>query len=163
MEETMNRFPNLFYFYGHDHAGDYLPAKRRTAEDMYTRSGYVYEQYNDNGRERLKSPDAFNRCRFNSDLVLAEGFHEAYAGRLGFYYTKFFKNNGVKAPSDLRELVTPFSQGCAVEVYDDRVVLTLQNFGTKQGTALLPSSTYRLDPLVCPLRRTAAPKPKSKK
>lgn len=155
MEAAMNRFPNLFLFYGHSHHGDFLECRTHTGENMVTRAPYEYSFYTrEDGARRMTSPDAFARCRFTSDALLANGFHEEYAGSLSFYYTNFFKNDGKKFKTDLTQLEVPFSQGCVIEVYDDRVVLTMQNFGTRAGTALLPDSTYKLRPLICPLRKT---------
>jgi len=38
------------------------------------------------------------------------------------------------------------------EVYEDRVVLTMHNFGKKKDTLeRLPNASYKLKPLICPL------------
>jgi hypothetical protein len=48
----------------------------------------------------------------------------------------------------------PFFQQLVAEVYEDRVVLTMQNLGTKKAVAEhLPNSSYNLKPVVIPLKK----------
>lgn len=150
MNRLMNRYPNLFYFYGHVHEGDFLPTKRMTQENMTVHSPTFLELASDG--QRLREPDGYERGKFRSDLIIGLGFHEEYAGSMAFYKNSYFKNDGVNYDSWLSHIEVPFFQGCAIEVYDDRVVLTMQNFGSlKDVKHYLPNASYRLKPLVCPL------------
>ena len=108
----------------------------------------------ENGDLHLGLQDAQERGRFRSDLVLAQGYHHNYGGSMSFYYNDYFANDGKKKPSWLTHLEVPFFQACAVEVYDDRVIVSLQNFGTKAGVRdYLPGAKYDLEPLVCLLKK----------
>ncbi len=154
IEETLNRFPNLFYFFGHTHGGNQHPAFLRTAEVMEYNSPIALPLTGENGDIHLGLQDAQERGRFRSDLVLAQGYHHNYGGSMSFYYNDYFANNGVKKPSWLTHLEVPFFQACAVEVYNDRVIVSLQNFGTKAGVRdYLPGAKYDLEPLVCLLKK----------
>ena len=154
MERAMNRFPNLFFFYGHTHGGDHHPTFRRTAEKMQGNSPVEMTVTERDGKTVLDLQEAFERGRFCSDVILAMGYRHNYGGSMSYYYNHYFANDGRKKPSYLTHLEVPFFQGCAVQVYEDRVVLSMQNFGTKAGVKNhLPGATYHLKPLVCPLEK----------
>jgi len=154
MEETMNRFPNLFYCFGHTHGGNQHPVFRSTAEVMEANSPVELSLTGEKGDLHLHLQDGQNRGRFRSDLVLSLGYHHVYGGSMSFYYNDFFANDGKRKPSWLTHLEVPFFQACAIEVYEDRVVLSMQNFGTKKGVKdHLPGAAYRIRPLVCPLKK----------
>ncbi|MBP3301425.1 MAG: metallophosphoesterase [Clostridia bacterium] len=154
MEQAMNRFPNLFFFCGHTHGGDHHPVFRRTAEKMQGNSPVAINVTQKDGKTVLELQDAFERGRFCSDVVLSMGYRHNYGGSMSFYYNHYFANDGRKKPSWLTHLEVPFFQGCAVQVYEDRVVLSMQNFGTKAGVKdYLPDAAYKLKPLVIPLAK----------
>ncbi len=154
MEETMNTFPNLFFFFGHTHGGNHHPLFRRTAEKTQGNSPVAMNLSEQDGKATLTLQDSFERGRFCSDVVLAMGYRHNYGGSMSYYHNEFFANDGRKKPSYLTHLEVPFFQGCVIEVYEDRVVLTMQNFGTKAGVKdYLPDATYNLKPLICPLKK----------
>ena len=152
MEDLLNRYPNLFYFYGHFQGGDLRVCLRHTAENMCVHSPVALRAVEENGIKKAVTDDSYDRARFCSDVIDGLGFHEEFAGGMVYYKTHYFKNDGVKVDTWLTHLELPFFQGCAVEVYDDRVVLTMENFGTKAGVYdYLPDATYKLTPVICPL------------
>ncbi len=154
MIQQMNRFPNLFYFYGHVHGGDRWVVKKSTGETMATHSPVALSCETENGKKRLVTVDSPDRGKFASDVILSLGFHECYAGSIAFYETSYFQNNGTSYNSWLSSLEVPFCQGCAIEVYEDRVVLTMQNFGKARDLAdHVPGSSYYLKPMVYPLKK----------
>ena len=152
MNRAMMRFPNLFYVYGHVHGGTNWITMTHTAETMGHLSP-VELSLEDNGEFLdLVSQESSEKEKFRSDVVLTEGFHHIYGGSLGFFQNPYFETDGKKKNSTLSAVVCPFYQGLVIEVYEDRVVLTMQNFGTKKGVLdYLPNATYQLKPLVCPL------------
>lgn len=154
MEQTMNRFPNLFYCFGHTHGGNQHPVFHNTAEVIESNSPIALDLTEENGNLQLHLQDAQDRGRFRSELVISDGYHHVYGGSMSFYYNDFFANDGKKNPSWLTHLEVPFFQACAIEVYEDRVVLSMQNFGTREGVRKhLPNATYNIKPLVCPLKK----------
>lgn len=154
MEETMNRFPNLFYCFGHTHGGNQHPTFRRTAEVMESNSPVALNLTEENGNLHLNLQDAQERGRFRSDLVQALGYHHVYGGSMSYYYNEYFANDGKKKNSWLTHLEVPFFQACAIEVYDDRVILSMQNFGTKAGVKeYLPNASYKIEPMICLLKK----------
>lgn len=154
METLMNSFPNLFFFHGHTHGGNHHPVFRRTAEKTQGNSPVAYHLIQADGKQTLEMQDAFERGRFCSDVIISLGYRHSYGGSMTFYYNDYFANDGKRKPSYLTHLEVPFFQACLIEVYEDRVVLSMQNFGTKEGVANhLPNATYRIRPLVCPLKK----------
>ncbi len=152
MDKAMMRFPNLFYVFGHVHGGTNWITMTHTAETM----GHLVPVelgLEDNGEFLdLVTQESTEREKFQSDLVLTDGFHHIYGGSHSFFSNPYYETDGKKKNSTLSAVPCPFFQGLAIEVYEDRVVLTMQNFGTKAGvTDYLPGATYNLKPLVCPL------------
>lgn len=154
MFNAMHEFPNLFFFYGHIQGGDWHITLNKTAENMATWSKPCTDiKANEQGRYWPADKDSFERGRFCSDVISGTGFHENFSGGMVFYKTHFFANDGKKVDTWLTHLDLPFYQGCAIEVYEDRVILTMENFGTKAGVKdhLPAGSLYKPEPLVCPL------------
>jgi len=147
LEQVLNRYPNLFWIYGHVHGTDDWISHTRSSECMESHLPIPLEG-TETGIVCTDSPD---RGSVRSELILANGFKCAFAGSLAYFETSYFKNDGVRFRSALTELEVPFAQGLAVEVYEDRVVLTMENFGTKEGTALIRGGTYNLKPMIYPL------------
>ena len=150
MDEILNRFPNLFWCYGHVHGTDDWITHRNSAECMQSH-GTVEMNLSEGGE--LICNDSPDRGNFRSDLILGEGFQSVFAGSLAYFETSYFQNDGKRFRSGLTDLEVPFAQGLAVEVYEDRVVLTMENFGTKEGTALIRGGTYKLKPMIYPLKK----------
>lgn len=150
MDEAMNRYPNLFWFYGHVHGGDEWITHSRSAECMQTHAP-VEMTLSEAGN--IVSPDSPDRGNFRSDLLIGKGFKSVFVGSLAYFETSYFKNDGVRLRSGLTELEVPFAQGLAVQVYEDRVVLTMENFGTREGTARIRGGSYRPKPMVYPLEK----------
>ncbi len=152
MDRAMMRFPNLFYVFGHVHGGTNWITMTHTAETM-GHAVPVEMQLEDNGEFLdLVTQESSEREKFQSDVVLTEGFHHVYGGSHSFFSHPYYATDGKKKNSTLTNVVCPFYQGLAIEVYDDRVVLTMENFGTRKGTLeCLPDAAYKLKPLVCPL------------
>ncbi len=154
MDRAMMRFPNLFFFFGHTHGGNQHPVFCRTSENMEANAPIDLSLEKAETGLKLIAQENSERGRFRSDLVMTTGYHHNYGGSMAFYYNNYFANNGVKSPSYLTHLEVPFFQGCVIEVYDDRVVLSMQNFGTKAGVKdHLPGATYNIEPLVCMLKK----------
>ncbi len=152
MTDAMCRFPNLFYVYGHVHCDDIWITHTHSAETV---DGICPAELKleDNG-EYLKAvvPENSERAKFRSDVLLPSGFHHVFGGSLSFCGTRYFANNGKKVRSDLTDIEVPFYQVMVAEVYTDRVVLTMHNFGTKKDLlACMPFASHKLKPLVCPL------------
>ena len=100
----------------------------------------------------LVTQESSEREKFRSDAVLTEGFHHIYAGSHSFFSNPYYETDGKKKNSTLSAVVCPFYQGLVIRVYEDRVILTMENFGTREGTLnCLPGAKYRPVPLVCPL------------
>jgi len=152
MDRAMMRFPNLFYVFGHVHGGTNWITMTHTAETM-SHLAPVEMSLEDNGEFLdLVTQESSEREKFRSDAVLTEGFHHVYAGSHSFFSNPYFETDGKKKNSTLSAVICPFYQGLVIQVYEDRVVLTMENFGTKEGTLKhLPGATYKLKPLVCPL------------
>ncbi len=149
--EAFCRFPNLFFFHGHTHGGSHWTDVTHTSENCESRS-FLETRQNETGA--VVYGDHHDRGCFRSDLIESTGFHHLYAGSLAFYRTEYFANDGKKPNSWLCEIEVPFFQGLAVEVYDDRVVLTMQNLGTRNGVYdHIPGATYQLKPLVYLLKK----------
>ncbi len=150
----LNRFPNLFFFYGHAHGGDGYPAFTNSAENMEGNTPIDLAYREIDGKPAVLTQEHTERGRFRSDILETTSFHHMYAGSLSFYSNHYFANNGVKKPSLLTHLDIPMIQGCTVEVYEDRAVVTMNNFGPKAETlACLPGSTYKLKPLTVMLKK----------
>ncbi len=153
LDKLLNRYPNLFYFYGHVHGGqnDRWVDVTHTAENGESRSPVnLWLDENNN----VKSVDSYDRACFRSDLIQGTGFNHVFAGSMAFFRSFYFANDGKNLNSWLCEIEVPFFQGLAVEVYDDRVVLTMQNLGTKKGVYdYIPGATYKLKPLVYLLKK----------
>ncbi len=154
MSNLFEQFPNLFFFYGHAHSGDTLPTLAETSETMESIAP-ISLTYDKNGGDRqIITQEHQERGRFHSDVLETEGFHHMYAGSISFYETHYFANDGRRKVSGLTEIDVPFIQGCTVEVYEDRAVVTMNNFGPKAETlACLPGSTYKLKPLTVMLKK----------
>ncbi len=154
INEVLSRFPNLFFFYGHTHGGDIHPTFTRTCETMEATVPVELGLSEADGKPLLTAQENPERGRFRSDILETEGFHHLYGGSLSFYSNRWFANDGKKKNSPLTHIEVPFFQGVAVEVYEDRVVLTMNNFGTKAGvTDYLPGANYNIEPLVCLLKK----------
>lgn len=153
LSRILNRYPNLFFFYGHTHGGNLHPTFTETRENMTVNLPVDLFKAEANGSVFVGAADDPTRGKFKSDLLLADGFRENYGGSMTFYKNMYFKSDGFKTDSWLSHLNPPFFQGCAVEVYDDRVILTMQNFGPKDGLKNLPGAKYNLKPLVCILQK----------
>ena len=152
MDKAMMRFPNLFYVFGHVHGGTNWITLNHTAETM-GHLAPVEMSLEDNGEFLdLVTQESSEREKFRSDVVLTEGFHHIYGGSHSFFQNPYYATNGVKVNTTLTNVVCPFHQGLAIEVYEDRVVLKMENFGTKKETLkYLPNASYKPTPLVCPL------------
>lgn len=149
--EVLNRHPNLFYFYGHVHGGDDRVFLRETAENTETHSKVDFK-LEDNCS--ITSKDGLERGYFRSDLIVGTGMSHSFVGSLAHFKTNYFANDGVKVNTWLSEVEVPFFQQLVAEVYEDRVVLTVQNLGTKKAVAEhLPNSSYNLKPVVIPLKK----------
>ncbi len=154
INEVLSRFPNLFFFYGHTHGGDIHPTFTRTCETMEADVPVELGLSEADGKPILTAQEDPERGRFRSDILETESFHHLYGGSLAFYSNRWFANDGKKKNSPLTHIEVPFFQGVAVEVYEDRVVLTMNNFGTKAGvTDYLPGAKYTIEPLVCLLKK----------
>ncbi len=150
----LNRFPNLFFFYGHAHGGDAYPGFVNSAENMEGNVPIELSYGEVNGKPAVLTQEHNERGRFRSDILETSSFHHLYGGSLSFYSNHYFANNGVKKPSLLTHLDIPMIQGCTVEVYEDRAVVTMNNFGPKAETlACLPGAKYHLKPLVLILKK----------
>ena len=98
--------------------------------------------------------ESYDRARLRSDVIRALGFCDNYGGSMSYYKNDYFANDGKKKSTYLTHIEVPFFQGLAVQVYEDRVVLTMNNFGTKKGVSdHLPDSSYSLKPLVRMLKK----------
>ncbi len=154
INRVLSRFPNLFFFYGHTHGGDIHPTFTRTCETMETDVPVELGLAEADGKPILTAQEDPERGRFRSDILETEGYHHLYGGSLSYYANRWFANDGKKKNSPLTHIEVPFFQGVAVEVYQDRVVLTMNNFGTKAGvTDYLPGAKYKIEPLVCLLKK----------
>lgn len=147
LDKTLNRYPNLYWCYGHVHGTDDWITHRYSGE--MTISHAPVEMAVENGA--IVGPDSPDRGNLRSDLAIGVGFKSVFVGSLAFFETSYFKNDGKKFNSGLTELEVPFSQGMVFELYDDRIVLTMQNLGTEKGTALIQNGVYRPSPVVFPL------------
>lgn len=150
LDGTLNRYPNLFWFYGHVHGGDDWITHSRSSECMQTHA--PVEMALDEGGS-IVSPDSPDRGNFRSDLTVGKGFKSVFAGSLAYFETSYFKNDGVRLRSGLTDLEVPFAQGLAVQVYNDRVVLTMENFGTREGTARIKNGSYKIKPMIYPIEK----------
>lgn len=152
MDRAMMDFPNLFYVYGHVHGGTNWITMTHTAETM-GHMAPVEMSLEDTGEFLdLVTQESSEREKFRSDAVLTEGFHHIYAGSHSFFSNPYYETDGKKKNSTLSAVVCPFYQGLVIRVYEDRVILTMENFGTKEGTLnCLLGAKYRPVPLVCPL------------
>ena len=153
MREILNRYPNLFYFYGHVHGGcnDRWVHLKETGENTEAFSNVELWQ-NENGTIAAKDSEA--RGIFRSGLMTGTGCHHEYAGSMAYFKSMYFANDGKNINTWLSEVEVPFFQGCAIEVYEDRVVLTMENLGTKADLAKhVPHASYQLKPLVQPLKK----------
>ena len=149
MHKVLNRFPNLIFFYGHVHGGDNWVDLKETSENNVAYSKVNLQLTPDRG---IVATDDIARAYFRSDMIVGTGFWHEFAGSLAYFKNTFFANDGKKIDSWLGHLEVPFIQGCIAEVYDDRVVLTMQNTGTKKDLAdHVPNSNYNLKPFVIPL------------
>ncbi len=148
LDKTLNRYPNLFWFYGHVHGTDHWITHTRSAECMQTHTTVEMSLTPDGS---VIGPDSPDRGNLRSELVVATGFKSVFVGSLAYFETSYFKNDGKRIRSGLTDLEVPFSQGIAVQVYDDRVVLTMENFGTRAGTALIQGGKYKIKPMVYPI------------
>ena len=152
MSEVMSRFPNLFYFFGHVHGNNDITFSETAEVVSHVVPVDLKLDGNGTGWRNAVSPEEFARKMFRSDAVLPAGFHHVYCGSHSYFNTKYFESDGKKVNTTLSAAECPFPQGCVLEVYSDRVVLTMQQFGTKNNTAQrLPGSSYRVKPLVCPI------------
>lgn len=152
MYSLLNRYPNLIFFYGHVHGGDGWINRTETGENSNGNSK-VDIRWNAE-KNCVNANDDLYRAYFRSDLIVGTGFWHEFAGSLAYFKTTYFANDGKNVNSWLSEVEVPFFQGCVAEVYEDRVVLTMQNLGTKKGLSdHVPNSTYTLKPLVLPLRK----------
>lgn len=149
--DVLNRYPNLIYFYGHVHGGDGWIALQETAQNCSGHSKVSPVRREDGA---VVGTDSLDRGYFCSDLILGTGMSHHFSGSLAFFKTTYFANDGVKVNSWLSEVEVPFFQGLVAEVYEDRVVLTMENLGSKKGVSdYLPNATYKLKPLVLPLHK----------
>ena len=151
MYEDLNRYPNLIFFYGHVHGGDRWVNRRETAEnsEMHSRLT-MYKGANG----RMTNADCLERGFFRSDVVVGTGIRHEFAGSMAYFKNSYFANDGVKVNTWLCEIEVPFFQQLVAEVYEDRVVLTMENLGTKKGVYdHLPNATYKLKPLIVPLKK----------
>ncbi|MBQ5820644.1 MAG: hypothetical protein IIW31_05365 [Clostridia bacterium] len=147
MEGLLNRYPNLFYFYGHHHGGNQHPTLRETRENLASHTPVAFDG-------DVHPVESYDRARLRSDVIRALGFCDNYGGSMSYYKNDYFANDGKKKPTYLTHIEVPFFQGLAVQVYEDRVVLTMNNFGTKKGVSdHLPDSSYSLKPLVRMLKK----------
>jgi hypothetical protein len=152
MDRAMMRFPNLFYVYGHVHGGDSWINLTETGENSNGNSK-VDIRWNAE-KNCVDADDDLYRGYFSSDLILGTGFWHEFAGSLAYFKNTYFANDGKRIDTWLSEVEVPFFQGCVAEVYEDRIVLTMQNLGTKKGLSdHVPNSSYNLKPLVLPLRK----------
>ncbi len=150
----LNQFPNLFFFYGHAHGGDAYPCFTNSAENMEGNVPIELSYGEVNGKPAVLTQEHNERGRFRSDILETESFHHMYGGSLSFYSNHYFANNGVKIPSLLTHIDIPMIQGCTVEVYDDRAVVTMNNFGPKAKTLkCLPGAVYNPKPLTVMLKK----------
>ncbi len=152
MSETMSRFPNLFWFFGHVHTNNDITFSETSEVVSHVVPVDLKLDGKGNGWSNAVSPEEFARKLFRSDAVLPAGFHHVYCGSHSYYHTKYFESDGKKVNTTLSAAECPFPQGCVLEVYSDRVVLTMQQFGTKKETLRrLPGASYKVKPLVCPI------------
>jgi len=152
MTGTMCRFPNLFYVYGHVHCDDIWITFRNSAETVEGVCPGELKLVEKEDYVAAVAPENSERAKFRSDVLLPSGFHHVFGGSLSFCGTRYFANNGKKTRSDLTDIEVPFYQVMVAEVYEDRVVLTMHNFGKKKDTLeRLPNASYKLKPLICPL------------
>ncbi len=152
MMKAMLRFPNLFYIYGHVHCADFWVTLTHSAETVDSVSPIEMNLVDNGEYLNLVTPENSERSKFRSDVILSNGFHHVFGGSLSFCGNRYFSNDGKHLPAGLTADDVPFLQVMVAEVYDDRVVLTMENFGTKKDTLkYLPNATYKLKPLVCPL------------
>ncbi|MBQ4322811.1 MAG: hypothetical protein IJC19_02600 [Clostridia bacterium] len=149
--DVLNGYPNLIYFYGHVHGGDGRLDLRETVENSEIHSR-VALQKNEDGS--VTNADSFDRGYFRSDVIVGTGMCHQFVGSLAHFKTNYFANDGVKVNTWLCEIEVPFFQQLVAEVYEDRVVLTMENLGTKKGVYdHLPNATYKLKPLIVPLKK----------
>lgn len=99
--------------------------------------------------------DSPDRGNLRSELTVGTGFKSIFAGSLAYFETSYFMNDGKRYRSGLTELDVPFSQGLAIEVFEDRVVITTENFGTRKGTALIRNGSYKIKPMIYLLKQKA--------
>lgn len=149
LEHTLNRYPNLFWVYGHVHGTDDWITHAYSSECMESHQD-VPVDLTETGIACTDSPD---RGSIRSDLTVGRGFKSVFAGSLAYFETSYFKNDGVRFRSGLTELEVPFAQGLAIEVYEDRVELRMENFGTKEGTALIRNGRYHPVPMIYPIEK----------
>jgi len=150
MDKALNRHPNLFWVYGHVHGGDDWITHTRSAECMQTHAPVALEL---DEAGNVVSPDSPDRGNFRSDVVIGQGFKSIFAGSLAYFETSYFQNDGVRFRSGLTDLDLPFAQGLAIRVYEDRIVITMENFGTREGTARIKNGAYKIKPMIYPLEK----------
>lgn len=152
IRDAISRFPNLFFFFGHVHTNNDITFNETSEVVSHVIPVDVKLDGKGTGWENVISPEEFARKLFRSDAILPAGFHHVYCGSHSYYHTKYFESDGKKKNTTLSAAACPFPQGCVLEVYSDRVVLTMQQFGTKKDTEQrLPGSSYKVKPLVCPI------------